>query len=854
MPNNKCAVVVSILALVLAIISSSSLQAEPAATELLTNPGFEAPYVAVSPGTGKARITGSVAKGWTDNSSWADVTVNYAREADDVHGGSSAQRVTVEDVRGGRVQLAQSIPVISGHIYKLSLWLKGRRAVQAGIALRQGPAPYETYGEQSVVLTGAWQNVTVLASAKATTEGEFMIYPPTGASMLIDDASAEDVTTAVSDAPPRTGNLLPDGSFEAGFGGGWSVRVEYGDASTTAAHELADPRAEIDKTTAADQKQSVKVVLPCAGRAEFSSARTPFNYGRPHTVSLWMKSDVPGAEASFKLEGLPAVKYVRLTPVWQRFSLTMVVPYSSGAQLLVSEEVPKAGTVWIDGAELVEGTSPSANTPSAVELALRVDRPGGIFYDGEPAVINLAMANAPAGSTVRATCTDLYGHTQTLPAVPASAPELRLQPDPTHPRGMFKVTAQVYDSAGMRIGPAVQQVFARLSRPRTIEPEQSYFGVHIPLATEYFQIARAIGARWCRIHDASWVTIWPVVEHNRGEYTFTDDGVDAAKKNGVAILGMLDGGPAWASIKPRATRGYFASYNIVDAPGAEDAWKAYVNKVVTHYKGKIDAWEVWNEPWGGDFKPGAPEFYGQLLKDAYPIVKRANPRSVVVGIDTYRGGDTFTDGAFKASGGSSSYDEFSYHDYYESLYGGPKSPSVLDRAIYDSYENKYGKITPRWITESAPEEGVQSLYWPAGKEQDTRIQYAKTVRFDVAVIAAGVKHVFYYSLHADPRYGETCLFGLEHDRTIRPIMAARAVLASLIDGGLCTGRTEPVTGVDCYGFDRAGKSAVDVLWSYDGNDHIVPIHKGARVLDALGNPLAAHGGVNVGMEPVYVVK
>jgi hypothetical protein len=273
--------------------------------------------------------------------------------------------------------------------------------------------------------------------------------------------------------------------------------------------------------------------------------------------------------------------------------LKTVLHYGDATMLIVKETIPAAGSVWIDGTGLYEGDAPHAAV-SAAELVMGVDRPGGVFFDKESAFIHIATANAPAGATIRASCLDIYGRRVTLPTVPATASTLRVPSDPIHPRGVFKVTAVLYSADGKPLTPPIQQVFARLPRPRDIAPELSYFGVHIALNPEYC----ATGQRWCRIHDASQVTKWPIVEPSPGQFVFSDEGPECARKAGLAILGSLDSCPAWASINPKAPHGYPWNYNVADAPIAEPEWKAYVDKVVTHYKGTIDAWEVWNEPWG----------------------------------------------------------------------------------------------------------------------------------------------------------------------------------------------------------------------------------------------------------------
>jgi hypothetical protein len=825
--------------------------------QLLKNPGFEPPYAAQPLPTGKGQVTGQIASGWEDNSGWADVTVDYSQAAEGAHGGSSAQRITVKEVRSGAVQFAQRFAAERGHIYVLSAWVRGTSGSAATLLFRQAPSPYRAYKEQAIAFDGKWQQVTLKGISADSGDAFFMVAIHDAETVLVADASAVDMTGAVSAAPRIAGNMLPDSSFEAGLGAGWSVRCELASASLSAAFESMDPRPVLDATTAADQKHSVKVDLPGAGSVTISSPLVRYNYGLPHTAGIWLKASVPGASARLELLESTQTRSFQLTSSWQHCALTTVIPYGDFTRLTVTANMPAAGTIWFDAADLRESDqgAPTAGEPPQTELVLHVDRPGGIFFDGEAAIVHVAAANAPEGAVLRAFVLDLYGHTSELKPQPASQEELRIEPDATRPRGMFKVTARLVTASGASVSLPVQQVFARLPHPREIAPEKSYFGVHIPLAPEYFQIAHAIGARWCRIHDASWVTIWPVVEPHPGEFVFYDEGVDAAAKAGIKILGMLDGGPAWASVKPRATSGYFSNYNAVDAPEAEAQWKEYVQKVVSHYKGKIDYWEVWNEPWGETFSPGPSELYGKLLKDAYPIARQANPNAVVVGMDTTGGMDAFTDTALRVCGGSNSYDAFSYHDYYYTLYGGPNSQAARDAATWRAFERKYGQVKPHWVTESAPNNGLHSFYWPVGEEQATRSQLALTVRFDVTLMANGVQHGFYYTLHADPpENAETFWIALDYDRTIRPLLAARAVLASVVDGAESLGRSEPVAGVDCYGFLQTDGKRIDVLWSYDSRSHTIAAPKGAEVLDALGNPIATTGGVELEAEPVYFVR
>jgi hypothetical protein len=79
--------------------------AAPASTPTnvaLANPGFESPYFAFSGNNGQ--ISGNIAKGWSDNSTWSDSTVQYAQEFNNPHSGASCQRMAVASVGSGEAQ------------------------------------------------------------------------------------------------------------------------------------------------------------------------------------------------------------------------------------------------------------------------------------------------------------------------------------------------------------------------------------------------------------------------------------------------------------------------------------------------------------------------------------------------------------------------------------------------------------------------------------------------------------------------------------------------------------------------------------------------------------------------------
>jgi hypothetical protein len=410
---------------------------------------------------------------------------------------------------------------------------------------------------------------------------------------------------------------------------------------------------------------------------------------------------------------------------------------------------------------------------------------------------------------------------------------------------------EMVDGSGKAISPPVEMVWSRLPRPKNIDPAKSYFGTHISLSPYYIHLARNIGHRTVRLHDTSMIAKWAIAEPEPEKWEFHDAGVTAAKNGGLEILGMLDGAPKWASATPRDEGGYWGIWNIPNAPNAPAMWENYVRSVVSHYKGRIDRWEIWNEPWGKWWlsSGGTPELYAELSKRAYRVAKAANPNSHIIGVDTYRGFENnWTEPVLK-NANSDFYDSFSFHDYNDAFYGGPEPSPVAQAKIFNDLQNKYGRAKPLWNTEGGVF-NVGSFYAPETGGMAASNQPAYVVRYDVTNMAAGVQAYYIYAIHTDPSMIDRETRLTEHDRAVGPMLAARAVLASLVDGAGKPVRQNAAQGVDDYLY----ANGVRVLWSYDGASREVNIPRGMRALDVWGNAINTKGKVALGPEPVYFVK
>jgi Cellulase (glycosyl hydrolase family 5) len=165
---------------------------------------------------------------------------------------------------------------------------------------------------------------------------------------------------------------------------------------------------------------------------------------------------------------------------------------------------------------------------------------------------------------------------------------------------------------------------------------------------------RDVGARWVRL-NANWADAEPT-KGNYSDWWFHqyDRAVDLARGAGARIVLMSYQSPSWAS-----------GSSVKETPPKNPAdFARYMGYLASRYAGKVDAYEIWNEPNIPRFWSTGPSAsaYVSLLKPAYAAIKAADPNAKVVfgGLSTndYR----FVEDAYSA-GAKGYFDVMSVHPY-----------------------------------------------------------------------------------------------------------------------------------------------------------------------------------------------
>jgi hypothetical protein len=135
----------------------------------------------------------------------------------------------------------------------------------------------------------------------------------------------------------------------------------------------------------------------------------------------------------------------------------------------------------------------------------------------------------------------------------------------------------------------------------------------------HLRVAREVGARYLRC-AFSWNGIEP--EPGRLEWRFWDQLVDEAERAGIELIPYVAYTPAWAAREPREF--------WRQPPRDPELYARVVFEAVRRYRGRIRAWEIWNEPDLAEYWQGSVAEFAALVRRAAAAMRRADPDAVIV--------------------------------------------------------------------------------------------------------------------------------------------------------------------------------------------------------------------------------
>ncbi|MGH2461054.1 MAG: hypothetical protein ACRDIY_19525 [Chloroflexota bacterium] len=136
-------------------------------------------------------------------------------------------------------------------------------------------------------------------------------------------------------------------------------------------------------------------------------------------------------------------------------------------------------------------------------------------------------------------------------------------------------------------------------------------------------LAKEGGFRWIK-QSIEWRYVEP---HQKGQLEFNEPDrlIGLIESANLKLLARIDNQPVWA----RSDK----VWPVDGPPDKIQDFADFLHALATRYKGKIAAYEIWNEPnlareWGN--QPPDPKQYVELLKAGYEAIKAADPQADVI--------------------------------------------------------------------------------------------------------------------------------------------------------------------------------------------------------------------------------
>jgi hypothetical protein len=199
--------------------------------------------------------------------------------------------------------------------------------------------------------------------------------------------------------------------------------------------------------------------------------------------------------------------------------------------------------------------------------------------------------------------------------------------------------------------------------PRPSSIPDNYFGMTV---IHFAKVNMPLAFGTMRSWDASPGVAWADSNPSPGVYDFTnlDKLMKLAQSHNAELLYTLGRPPQWASSRPTAKGPYGPGQCA--APNNLKDWDDYLSAIATHAAGKIKYWEVWNEPDDPRFYCGDIATMVTLAQHANRILKKIDPRAVILSPAVTGGPGPEWIGQFLSSGGASLIDVVSFHGYWSS--------------------------------------------------------------------------------------------------------------------------------------------------------------------------------------------
>ena len=371
-----------------------------------------------------------------------------------------------------------------------------------------------------------------------------------------------------------------------------------------------------------------------------------------------------------------------------------------------------------------------------------------------------------------------------------------------------------------------------------------FFGMHINHREEHGWPPFRFGTY--RLWDSQ--TNWFQINPQKGTYDWSvlDRRLKDAQEHGADALYTFGKTPRWASSRPDDHSECGDSPGSCGPPGdlKEDGsgpdqyWRDFVTAIVKHANGRIQYWEIWNEPFNAMYWKGTFPQMVRMAKDAQEIIKNLDPSATVLtpcgGLRNEKAMAWMNQ--YLAAGGGQYADGISFHAYIR-----------IPENIAGFIQN-FRHMLQQYGQASKPIFDTEGSWNPNGEPEDPISDIA---RLHIIQASEGVSLVVWYSW--DNRKLGTLWTPEEGSR---PAAKAYEQLQDWLTGATFERPCENKNGVWTCDMRKGGSQARIVWFANPGANANYKVPDGyATERDLTGNatPLKG-GGITISNRPVLLER
>jgi hypothetical protein len=393
---------------------------------------------------------------------------------------------------------------------------------------------------------------------------------------------------------------------------------------------------------------------------------------------------------------------------------------------------------------------------------------------------------------------------------------------------------------------------------------ETYFGMHIHRAVA--RPGNLTFTEWPALPFGSWRlwdagVAWASLEHGSGVWDFSllDQEVALAERARVEVLLPLGLSPLWASARPHEASAY--GPGNASEPADSEVWGRYVATVAARYRGRIQAYEIWNEPNLTRFYSGSVETMLRLARVAYGRIKQLDPNALIVSPSpTGPAGMAWLDSYLERGGGRWA-DVIGYH-FYVGQNQSPEEMADLIHRVRGLVDQHGLSAKPIWNTETGWRlEGKQEppAAWKSslrGNGLGSRRAAAYVARALMLGWASGVDRFYWYS------WDHYSMGLVEPDgKSLKPAATAYGIVREWLVGARIDDVVQDGSGVWTVTIRRPGGGEAAIIWKPSGvtTYRIPSAWQGATAWDLSGGSLVLRkrdstAGFEVGESPLLIER